>query len=319
MANQISQTSDSNILGDVSTPLKVTSLVKDYDQGANKLRAVNGVSFEVKPGEIFGLLGPNGAGKTSVISCIVTLEEPTAGTVQVFGRDVQKVPKVTKSLTGFVPQELIHHGYFDVKEILQFHSGYFGRRKNTERIDYLLHKLGLFDHRHKKVKQLSGGMKRRLLIAKALVHEPKLLLLDEPTAGVDIELRKSLWEFVVELKKQGMSILLTTHYIQEAEELCDRVAILQKGEIRRVGPTKELIRELTKREVQLTLISELAPMKHPYLLSQDKATLTFQVPSTMSLGALLQELKFDPAQLRDVQIKEGNLEDVLFTVLGGEQ
>lgn len=302
-----------------SVPLRVTGLVKEYDPKGRAVRAVNGASFEVRPGEIFGLLGPNGAGKTSIISCVVTLEEPTAGNVEIFGHDVQKEPKVTKSLTGFVPQELIHHGYFDVKEILQFHSGYFGRRSNNERIDYLLGKLGLFEHRHKKVKQLSGGMKRRLLIAKALVHEPKLLLLDEPTAGVDIELRKSLWDFVGELKQQGMSILLTTHYIQEAEELCDRVAILQKGEIKRVGPTKELIRELTKRQVQLTLASEPAPVKHPFLLSQLNNTLTFQVPSTMSLGALLHELKFDATQLKDVQIREGSLEDVLFSVLGGEQ
>ncbi len=300
-------------------PLKVTGLVKDYDQNGKPLRAVNGASFEVQPGEIFGLLGPNGAGKTSIISCIVTLEEPTAGQVEVFGHNVQREPKITKSLIGFVPQELINHGYFSVKEILEFHSGYFGRRKNGERIDYLLQKLGLFEHRNKKVKQLSGGMKRRLLIAKALVHEPKLLLLDEPTAGVDIELRKSLWDFVFDLKKQGMSILLTTHYIQEAEQLCDRVAILQKGEIKRVGPTQELIRELTKREVQLTLASEPAPMKHPYLRDQNKNTLTFQVPSTMSLGALLTELNVDPAQLKDVQIREGSLEDVLFTVLGGQQ
>ena len=302
-----------------AVPLKVTGLVKDYVQGSKPLRAVNGASFEVQPGEIFGLLGPNGAGKTSIISCIVTLEEPTAGAVEVFGHNVQRDPKTTKSLIGFVPQELINHGYFSVKEILEFHSGYFGRRKNGERIDYLLQKLGLFEHRNKKVKQLSGGMKRRLLIAKALVHEPKLLLLDEPTAGVDIELRKSLWDFVFDLKKQGMSILLTTHYIQEAEQLCDRVAILQKGEIKRVGPTQELIRELTKREVQLTLVSEIAPMKHPYLRTQNKNTLTFQVPSTMSLGSLLIELKVDPAHLKDVQIREGSLEDVLFTVLGGQQ
>lgn len=302
-----------------TVPLKVTGLVKHYGTGKRAVRAVNGASFEVRPGEIFGLLGPNGAGKTSIISCIVTLEEPTAGTVEVFGSDVQKLPKVTKPLTGFVPQELIHHGYFDVKEILQFHSGYFGRSNNDERIDYLLQKLGLYEHKNKKVKQLSGGMKRRLLIAKALVHDPKLLLLDEPTAGVDIELRNSLWDFVVELKKQGMSILLTTHYIQEAEELCDRVAILQKGEIKRVGPTKELIKELTKREVQLTLATEISPMNHPYLLTQNKNTLTFQVPSSMSLGALLNELKFDPSQLRDVQIREGNLEDVLLTVLGSQQ
>ncbi|MES2962917.1 MAG: ABC transporter ATP-binding protein, partial [Bdellovibrionota bacterium] len=176
-------------------PIRITDLVKDY----GSLRAVDHVSFEMKPGEIFGLLGPNGAGKTTLISTLVTLEEPTEGKVEIFGLDVTKEPERIKMLTGFVPQELIHHGYFDVEEIMEFHSGYFGRRKNKERIDWLLQKLSLYDHRKKKVKQLSGGMKRRLLIAKALVHEPKLLLLDEPTAGVDIELREQLWRFVDEL------------------------------------------------------------------------------------------------------------------------
>ena len=213
------------------SPLKVVNLKKSY----GSVHAVNGVSFELNEGEIFGLLGPNGAGKTSIISTIVTLEKPTSGTVEVFGRDVRKDPRFTSTQTGLVPQELINHGYFTLEEILHFHSGYYGIAKNQERIDYLLNKLSLYEHRNKRVRQLSGGMKRRLLIAKALVHSPKLLLLDEPTAGVDIELRETLWSFVRELQKEGMSILLTTHYLEEAEELCDRVAIIDRGEVKRVG------------------------------------------------------------------------------------
>ena len=191
-----------------SKALIINELVKNYGAVA----AVNNVSFSVDKGEIFGLLGPNGAGKTSIISIITTLEKPSQGQVQVFGHNVVTDSLITKKQVGVVHQEVINSGFFDVEEILNFQSGYYGKRKNKERIDYLLHKLALYPHRHKKVKQLSGGMKRRLMIAKALVHEPQLLLLDEPTAGVDIELRETLWDFVRELRQQGISILLTTHY-----------------------------------------------------------------------------------------------------------
>ena len=299
-----------------TAPIKITSLVKDYE----KLRAVDNVSFEMKPGEIFGLLGPNGAGKTTLISTIVTLEEATSGTVEVFGHNVQDEPSITKTLTGFVPQELIHHGYFDVEEIMQFHSGYFGLRKNKERIDWLLHKLSLFEHRKKKVKQLSGGMKRRLLIAKALVHDPKVLLLDEPTAGVDIELREQLWAFVSELKSQGLSILLTTHYIQEAEQLCDRVGIIQKGKLRKIGPTKELIRDLTKREIIVRLKeTPTQDPQSPMFLRRNGNELVFQTPPSMGAGDLLVNLGYDLKQVADLVIREGSLEDALKQVLGDDK
>ncbi len=294
-------------------PIKIDALVKDY----GSLRAVDNVSFEMKPGEIFGLLGPNGAGKTTLISTIMTLEEPTSGSVQVFGHDVTKEPQITKTLTGFVPQELIHHGYFDVEEIMNFHSGYFGLRKNKERIDWLLQKLSLYEHRKKKVKALSGGMKRRLLIAKALVHDPKVLLLDEPTAGGDIELREQLWTFVEELKSQGLSILLTTHYIEEAEQLCARVGILQKGKLRRVGPTRELVKELTKREIGIRLKQEpTSDPTHPMFLRRVGSELIFETPSTMGAGDLLDQLNLDLKQVADLNIREGSLEDALRRVLG---
>lgn len=292
-------------------PVSIVDLVKDY--GA--VRAVHHVSFEMRRGEIFGLLGPNGAGKTSIISTLVTLEQPTSGQVRIFGYDVTCEPKVTKSLTGFVPQELIHHGYFDVEEILQFHSGYFGRRHNRERIDYLLRRLSLWEHRKKKVKQLSGGMKRRLLIAKALVHEPKLLLLDEPTAGVDIELRESLWTFVSELRTQGVSILLTTHYLQEAEQLCDRVGILSKGALKAIGPTRELIKDLTKREVVISLRHAAPACVHPALVRQTSHEMVFHLPAHHAIGELLAELSLDLKMIGDLSIREGSLEDALRRVL----
>lgn len=305
-------------------PLRIRNLVKEYPaaRGGGVLRAVNDVSLEIAPGEIFGLLGPNGAGKTTIISTITTLERPTSGSVEVFGYDVVKEPLDAKSLIGFVPQEIINHGYFSVAEILRFHSGYYGRLKNRERIDYLLKRLGLDEHRDKKVKQLSGGMKRRLLIAKALVHEPKVLLLDEPTAGVDIELRRTLWEFVEELKRDGMTILLTTHYLEEAERLCDRVGILQKGAIKRLGPTKTLIKDLTKREISLRLNREATGVTHPMLLRTAGSELTFQTPASMGAGELLADLFSGGAlamrDVQDISIREGNLEDALRRVLGEE-
>lgn len=294
-----------------AAPIEITNLVKKY----GSLTAVNNVSFKMNPGEILGLLGPNGAGKTSIISMMMTLEKPTSGSVLIFGHNVENEPRITKSLTGFVPQELINHGYFNVVEILQFHSGYFGRLKNDEHINYLLNRLGLWEHRLKKVKQLSGGMKRRLLIAKALVHEPSLLLLDEPTAGVDIELRESLWEFVLELKANGLSILLTTHYLQEAEQLCDRVGILQKGELKLIGPTKTLIKDLTQREIIMSFKDQAPQIQSQYLKERRSEDLVFLVPAKMSLGELIASLRINIENLNDVQIREGSLEDAIKKVL----
>lgn len=296
-----------------STPLHIQNLVKSYGE----TEAVSGVSFSVEPGEIFGLLGPNGAGKTSIISCLVTLQAPTSGQILIYGQDPHQNPIEAKQKVGFVPQEVINHGYFDVIEILEFHSGYYGRRNNKEKINYLLNRLGLWEHRNKKVKALSGGMKRRLLIAKALVHDPQLLLLDEPTAGVDIELRKSLWEFVGELKKNGMSILLTTHYLEEAEQLCDRVGILQKGKLRTVGRTRDLIDQMTMRKITLQLKVK-SPVEHPQLILAKEPYWQFLVEPAKGVGVLLEELGLPVSALLDVKIEEGSLEDAFRHVLGSQ-
>jgi ABC-2 type transport system ATP-binding protein len=286
--------------------LSVENVFKNY----GPVQALNGISFEVKPGEVFGLLGPNGAGKTSLISIVVTLEKASQGQVKVFGHDVVSAPRQAKLRTGWVPQEIINHGFFDVEEILGFHSGYYGARENRQRIEYVLKGLSLWEHRHKKVKQLSGGMKRRLMIAKALVHEPGILLLDEPTAGVDVELRLKLWDFVEELKSKGISILLTTHYLEEAERLCDRVAIIHKGEIRAIGQTRKLIEEWSRKRVVLRLVNPLDSLMHPDLVKGSGNEWIFLTAMTKTLGQLLQELKLSAAQLADVQVEEGNLEDV---------
>ena len=299
-------------------PLKIESLHKTYGQN----EAVKGVGFELREGEVFGLLGPNGAGKTSVISCIVTLEKPTSGEITVFGHNVQTHALQAKSLIGFVPQELISHGFFNVEEILQFHSGYFGVTKNKERIDFLLKRLSLWEHRHKKVRQLSGGMKRRLLVAKALVHRPKLLLLDEPTAGVDIELRESLWEFVRELQSEGTSILLTTHYLEEAEGLCNRVGILDLGELLMVGETSKLIKKLTHRRVTFSMKSNTKPVtslaNHSLLMESSDNSHVFRLPYSMTLADLLSDLDLNLSEVRDLKIQEGSLEEAFRSVLGSD-
>ena len=299
-----------------NSPLKISNLVKKY----GSYTAVNNVSFEMKPGEVFGLLGPNGAGKTSIISCIVTLQEPDEGECTIFGVNPQKNPIPAKMHTGYVPQEIINHGYFTVEEILIFHSGFFQTWYNKEKIHYLLNRLSLWEHRNKKVKALSGGMKRRLLIAKALVHNPKLLLLDEPTAGVDIELRASLWDFVCELKKEGMSVLLTTHYLEEAEELCDRVGVLQQGNLRKVGPTKELIEQLTERKVSLIFKNDCpSEIDSKYLHETQDNQADFIIPQEFGIGDLLETINCDMQSLQDIRIHEGSLEEAFVRILDQEK
>lgn len=295
----------------MTLPLKIENLRKKYSTGQE---AVKGISFDVKPGEIFGLLGPNGAGKTTIISTITTLEEPTSGVVEVFGQNVVENPRFTKRQLGVVHQEVINSGFFDVEEILKFQSGYYGIRNNKERIDFLLHKLSLYEHRNKKVKQLSGGMKRRLMIAKALVHTPKLLLLDEPTAGVDIGLRETLWQFVRELRSEGMSILLTTHYLEEAEELCDRVGIINVGNLETLGETKELVRQYTQKKIRVTLTSPFT-VKSDSLFKQEGNEYLFLVSPGKMMGEFLAETKIPVELIKDVKIEEGNLEEAFMKVV----
>ena len=295
-------------------PLKISNLVKKYDH----VLAVKDVSFEIQPGEIFGLLGPNGAGKTTIISSIVTLQTPSSGTIEVCGVDVQKNPRKAKSYLGFVPQELIHHGFFTVEEILQFHVMYYGILANQKDVAYFLKKLHLWNHRKKLVSQLSGGMKRRLLIIKALMHRPKLLLLDEPTAGVDVELRASLWDFIQELKKEGLSILLTTHYLEEAERLCDRIGILNRGELQKVDATSKLLKEYSSKRVTVVISSPLEPVTHPQLTKQSERHLEFKIPNESPLNFLFKEAKIPLDLIEDIQIKLGNLEDVMHTFIQGD-
>lgn len=292
--------------------------IKNVHKSYGNLKALNDVSFDVKAGEFFALLGPNGSGKTTLISIISTLMGADSGAVEVFSRQVGAENYDTKKLLGIVPQETVGHGFFTVEEILNFVSGYYGIKDNKSQINFLLDRLGLEPHRNKKVAQLSGGMKRRLLIAKALVHKPKLLLLDEPTAGVDIELRNSLWTFAQELNSLGMSILLTTHYLQEAETLCSRLAIIDKGQLIRAGATKDLISEFTNRKVEMQIAGTMPNYSHKYLLENKNDQLKFCIPATMPLGSLLQDLGFASSEIKDLKVSEGSLEEAFLRLLSNK-
>lgn len=277
--------------------LEVINLKKTYtDKVAGKpVEALKGLNFNIEKGAIFGLLGPNGAGKTTLIASITTLEIPTSGELKVFGTSVLENPLKTKMDVGVVHQEVINTGFFSISEILDFQSGYYGIYKNKERCDYLMQKLSLWEHRDKKVKQLSGGMKRRLMIAKALVHTPKLLLLDEPTAGVDVGLRESLWNFVHELKAEGMSILLTTHYLEEAEEMCDQVAIINKGQMLFNGTPKDMIQDYSHKKLILTM--------------KNGETKEYVESNKVGIAECLTKYGIDIAEIQDIKIEEGRLED----------
>lgn len=277
--------------------LEVGNLKKTYTDKVAGLpvEALKGINFSIDKGSIFGLLGPNGAGKTTLIGAITTLETPTSGDILVFGESVFKNPLKTKMNTGVVHQEVINNGFFSVAEILDFQSGYYGIYKNKAQCDYLMHKLSLYEHRNKKVKQLSGGMKRRLMIAKALVHKPKLLLLDEPTAGVDVGLRESLWNFVQELKAEGISILLTTHYLEEAEKMCDQVAIIHKGQLLFDGTPKAMISAYSQKKL--------------ILIMKSGETREYIESNQLGIAELLAKYEIDIAEIHDLKIEEGRLED----------
>lgn len=263
--------------------------------------AVNDVSFQVEKGEIFGLLGPNGAGKTTLISMISGLIKQTSGDIKVCGHKVGVDSTAAKMSLGVVPQEVVASGFFNLEELLTYHSGYYGISDNKAKIHSLLTRLKLDVHKGKMMRQLSGGMRRRMMIAKALVHSPKLLLLDEPTAGVDVELRNQLWDFVRELQAEGVSIVLTTHYLQEAEELCHRVGIINHGELKFIGPKSEIIQKLTQKKFEMRL--------------RDGSTRNFSLHRDEALGDYLVKEKIRPEEILDVRTQEGTLEEAFVKVV----
>ncbi len=291
--------------------LEINNLVKNY----GSFCAVNNVSLKIQKGEILGLLGPNGAGKSTLINSVMTLEEFQQGEIHICGLNLKEDPRLCKSLTGYMPQEVINHGYFNLEEVLYYHSGYYGYFRNRKSyIEKLMKRLSLWEHRKKRIIQLSGGMKRRLLFAKSLVHDPQLLLLDEPTTGVDIQLRDDIWDFLREFKKENRAILLTTHYLEEAEKLCDRVILIHKGKFERQNQTKRLIQEFTLRRIIVFLKRE-HKVNHKYLKVSNEKYLEFHVPFSIEIGILMKECQLDWDVIQDIQVQEGKLEDVFKDML----
>lgn len=231
------------------TAIKIINLHKKYE---DEIYAVQGIDLLIKKGEFYGLLGPNGAGKSTTINAITSLVKPTKGSITVFNKDIVSDFRYTRSKIGIAPQEISNDWFFSVEQLLYFQAGFYGiERKNAkERIEYILHKVGLYDHKDKKMRQLSGGMKRRLQIARALVTDPEILILDEPTAGVDVALRHDLWDFLQQLHKGGKTILLTTHYIDEAELLCERVGIINNGKLIAEDTVQNLKSSINKSKLE---------------------------------------------------------------------
>ena len=226
-------------------------------QSGAAVKALDDVSFDIQQGEFFGLLGPNGAGKTSLISILAGLSRASSGSVKVHGHNVLSDYPKTRRTLGVVPQELVFDPFFSVREALRIQSGYFGIKNNDAWIDELLASLGLADKANANMRQLSGGMKRRVLVAQALVHKPPVIVLDEPTAGVDVELRQTLWQFIAKLNKQGSTVLLTTHYLEEAEALCSRIAMLKQGKVVALAQTSELLKAASSNVLRFKIDSDL--------------------------------------------------------------
>ena len=278
------------------------------------VQALDDVNFDIQQGEFFGLLGPNGAGKTSLISILAGLSRASAGTVKVHGSDVVTDFANARRKLGVVPQELVFDPFFSVREALRIQSGYFGIKKNDAWIDELLANLGLTDKADANMRQLSGGMKRRVLVAQALVHKPQVIVLDEPTAGVDVELRQALWQFIAKLNRQGSTVLLTTHYLEEAEALCSRLAMLKQGRVVALAQTSELLRAASSNVLRFKIDSEL-----PRELA-DKARITgrfvqFPANNAHEIEQYLAAIREAGLVAEDVEIRKADLEDVFLEVM----
>ena len=290
------------------------AVAKLYRSARGEVRALDGVSFDIERGEFFGLLGPNGAGKTTLISILAGLTRATEGRVTVMGHDVVTDYAEARRQLGIVPQELVFDPFFSVRETLVIQSGYFGVRGNGAWIDELLEGLGLADKAGANMRQLSGGMKRRVLVAQALVHRPPVIVLDEPTAGVDVELRQTLWQFVGRLNRQGHTVLLTTHYLEEAEALCGRIAMLKRGRVVALDRTSALLAGTSSTMLRFKTDRPLPPMV------ADRARVTGRIVQVKArdaaeVEATLAALRQAAVPVEDLEIGRADLEDVFLELM----
>ncbi|MFT6332279.1 MAG: ABC-2 type transport system ATP-binding protein [Lentimonas sp.] len=303
--------------------IEIKDLTKNYAKSSKSAahKALKGINLEIKKGSIFGLLGPNGAGKSTIINILAGLVNKTSGTVKIAGIDLDKNPISAKFKIGIVPQELVIDPFFNVYETLEIYAGYYGIRPENRRTDEILTALDLKDKSKSVPRSLSGGMKRRLLVAKALVHNPEVLILDEPTAGVDVELRTSLWKYVKKLNQAGTTIVLTTHYLEEAEELCDEIAIISRGEVIACAKKDDLMKMMPERkELLISLKDEIKEIpaniseifKNPSgisLKNKNQILINYQ-PSKFNLAEILALLEKNQLNISDISTKQADLEEV---------
>ena len=300
--------------------ISVSNLGKTYASGFQALKAIN---LEIRHGEIFALLGPNGAGKTTLISVVCGIVNPSSGTVSVAGHDIIKDYRAARTLIGLVPQELTTDAFETVWATVSFSRRLFGKPASPAHITKVLKDLSLWDKKDAKIRMLSGGMKRRVMIAKALAHEPQILFLDEPTAGVDVELRKHMWEIVRSLRDTGVTIILTTHYIDEAEEMADRIGVINNGELILVENKRELMRKLGKKQLALQLqgkLESIPPSLSPYRLelTQEGAELIYTYDTQAErtgITSLLKDLGDAGIRFKDLQTTQSSLEDIFVNLV----
>jgi ABC-2 type transport system ATP-binding protein len=304
------------------TAIQISNVEKSY----KGFKALKGVSLSIEEGEFFGLLGPNGAGKTTLISTIAGLIRPDAGSVSIHGHDVVRDFREARTRLGVVPQELVFDPFFTVRETLRLQSGYFGIKNNDAWIDEVMHNLDLTNKADVNMRALSGGMKRRVLVAQALVHKPPVIVLDEPTAGVDVELRQTLWKFISRLNREGHTVVLTTHYLEEAQAMCQRVAMLKLGQVVALDTMPNLLRRVSGSQLVVHLKSGELPEGLRHLVSHDEHDqnngggnkYTLRVNEYAEVEGILARLRESGAVIDEMQLEQADLEDIFIQIMEGK-
>lgn len=300
----------------MAAAIEITGITKRFGE----FEALRGVDLRIEQGEFFALLGPNGAGKSTLINLLAGLLQPTSGSIRIMGHDVQTDYQRARSALGVVPQELVFDPFFNVREMLRFQAGYFGHGpENDAWVDEVIEGLGLTDKAHTNMRKLSGGMKRRALIAQALAHKPPVIVLDEPTAGVDVELRQMLWAFIQELNQQGHTIILTTHYLEEAETLCERVAMMKQGKIVALDTTRALLKSHAAKQLSLRLAGALPAQLSPLLKQHNGDDVVLALSELSQVEMVLSVLREAGVAIVDMQLQEADLEDVFMRLVGNQK
>ena len=296
---------------------------KNVSKNYGQLKAVKGITLSIEEGDFFGLLGPNGAGKSTLINMLAGLVMPTSGSIKAMGFDVIKDYQNARHSLGIVPQELVFDPFFNLREMLRFQAGYFGKGKSNDVwVDEIIERLDLSSKASTNMRMLSGGMKRRALIAQAIVHKPPVIVLDEPTAGVDVELRQRLWSFIKELNKEGHTIVLTTHYLEEAEALCNRVAMLRTGKIVALDTTSNLLKKFASKNLKLRLFSKKAIQVSKIIkginFSIDGDFYTFELKKITDIGKIIEALNDSPIDILDMETVDQDLENIFLKLTGNK-